>query len=178
MSDLDRARQESIASSAAGFPFLLCFGLTWIGAGAASYFLHAEAAAWVYLLQAAVAVPLALGLQRWLGYPKAPPENPLWPLAMQLLLIQAVAFPAYVVVLALEPSYVPVVFAALVGAHFLPFQWLYRTRLYGVLGVLVSIGPWALAVLFGKDSLHYTGFFVGAVLLAGSFFARAHAARR
>lgn len=177
ISEIDRARHESIVSAGAGFPFLFSFALTWSGAGALSYALPVETAAWVYILQAAVAVPLALSLQSWLRYPKARPDNPLWPLALQLLFIQALAFPAYILVLALEPSYVPVVFAALVGAHFLPYQWLHKTRLYLVLGLLVAVGPWVIAVLFGRDALHYTGFFVGPVLLVGSFFAKAHAAR-
>jgi hypothetical protein len=177
MHDIDSARHESIASAGAGFPFLFSFGLTWIAAGVLSYFLSPKAAAWAYIFQAAIAIPMAFALQGWMRYPKASPDNPLWPLAMQLLFIQPLAFPAYILVLFLEPSYVPAVFAAMVGAHFLPYQWLHKTRLYGVLGVLVSAGPWMLAVAFGLESRHYTGFFVGAVLLVGSFFAKAHAAR-
>lgn len=173
--DIDQARHESIASSGAGFAFLFSFGLTWIGAGAISFALSPTNTAWAYIAQAAVAVPLALALQHWLGFPKAPPDHPLWGLAIQLLLIQAVAFPAYILMLFLEPSYVPVVFAALVGAHFLPYQWLYKTRLYGVLGFLVAVGPYLIAIAAGKASRHYIGFFVGIVLLAGSFAAKRHA---
>jgi hypothetical protein len=62
-----------------------------------------------------------------------------------------------------------------VGAHFLPFQWVYRTRLYGVLGVAVAGGSYLVAAVFGQRAIHYTGFFVGAVLLAGAAVARAHA---
>jgi hypothetical protein len=54
-----------------------------------------------------------------------------------------------------------------VGADFLPFGWVYRTNLYAVLSVVVSVGPFVLAVLAGARALHYTGFFVGAALLAG-----------
>lgn len=71
--------------------------------------------------------------------------------------------------------HVPVAFAALVGGHFLPFDWIYRTRLYSILGVVVAVGPFALAVLFRDKALHYTGFFVGACLLVGAFKARSHA---
>jgi hypothetical protein len=68
-----------------------------------------------------------------------------------------------------------VAFAAVVGAHFLPFQRVYRTRLYGFLGVVVAVGPSVLAVLVGQSALHYTGFFVGGALLVGAFIARSHA---
>jgi hypothetical protein len=68
-----------------------------------------------------------------------------------------------------------VAFAAVVGAHFLPFEWVYRTRLYRFLGIAVATGPFALALLLGERALHATGFFVGAALLAGALAARAHA---
>ena len=73
------------------------------------------------------------------------------------------------------PAQQPVAFAAVVGAHFLPFQWIYRTRLYGLLGVVVAVGPFVLAVMFGERAMHYTGFFVGSALLAGALAARSHA---
>ena len=70
----------------------------------------------------------------------------------------------------------PVAFAAVVGAHFLPFQWVYQTRIYGVLAIAVAVGPFVLAVLFDHRVLHYTGFFVGGTLLVGALFVRSHAA--
>ncbi len=175
--DIDQARYESIASAGAGFAFLFCFGLTWIACAIASYFVSVEIAAWIYILQAVVAAPAALALQRALRYPKASPDNPLWPLAIQLFLVQAVAFPAYILALDIAPAYTPVVFAALLGAHFLPYQWLHRTRVYGVLAVVVSVGAYVVAIVAGTLSVHYTGFFVGAALLVASVFVRAHAKR-
>jgi len=51
-----------------------------------------------------------------------------------------------------------VAFAVVVGAHFLPYQWLHMTKLYGVLAIAVSAGAYGLAVLFGEAALHFTGF--------------------
>lgn len=172
---VERARHESVVSAGAGFPFLLAFGVTWTAAGAASFALSAEAAAWVYLLQGVAGVPAALALQRWLGYPRASADNPLMPLAMQLLFIQPVAFPAFLIVLAVAPSYVPVAFAAVLGAHFLPYAWIHQTSVYMVLGVVVSAGAYLLAIALGTRSLHYTGLFVGACLLVAAALVRAHA---
>ncbi len=53
--------------------------------------------------------------------------------------------------------------------------WVYKTTIYLVLGIIVAVGPFALAVLFGRRSMHYTGFFVGSVLLIGAWLVRAHA---
>jgi hypothetical protein len=94
---------------------------------------------------------------------------------LQILFVQVVAFPAILLVWDASPQYVPVAFAAVVGAHFLPFQWVYCTRLYGFLGIVVAVGPFGLAVLFGEKAMHYTGFFVGPALLIGAFLARSHA---
>ena len=95
---------------------------------------------------------------------------------MPLAFVQIVAFPAILLVWDATPAFMPVAFAAGVGAHFVPFQWVYRTRVYGVLAVVVAVGPFVLAVLFGQRVLHYTGFFVGGTLLVGAFFVRSDAA--
>lgn len=173
---VERARHEAIVSAGAGFTFLLAFGVTWIAAAAVSFAVPTEVAAWVYLLQAFVGMPAAFGLQRALGYPRASPDNPLGPLAVQLVFIQPVAFPAFLLMLEIEPAFVPVAFAAVLGAHFLPFAWIHRTPVYVVLGIVVSAGAYGLAITLGARSLHYTGFFVGACLLIAAVRVRAHAA--
>ena len=45
----------------------------------------------------------------------------------------------------------------------------------GVLGGVVAVGPFVLAVIFGQKALHYTGFFVGGALSVGALAARSHA---
>lgn len=175
VSDIDAARHEGIASSGAGFPFLFAFGLAWLGAAVLSYFVPPDTAAWIYLLQGVVAIPLAFAIQKGMRYPRASGPNPLLPLALQLLFIQPVAFPVFLLVLSFSPEYVPVALAVVVAAHFLPYQWLHKTNLYIVLAVVISAGAYALGVLFGQAALHYTGFFVSACLLVGSRFAHLHA---
>lgn len=177
VSQIDAARHEAITSSGAGFAFLFAFGLAWLGAAGLSYVVPPKTAAWIYLLQGLPAVPLAFALQRVLRFPHASKANPLLPLALLLLFIQPVAFPVFLLVLSLAPAYVPMAFAVVVGAHFLPYQWLHKTKLYGVLAVVVSGGAYAVAVLFGEAALHYTGFYVGACLIVASVFALMHSRR-
>ena len=173
--DLDALRERAILASRAGFPFLLVFGVVWLAAGALSYAVPAAIAPWTYVGLGMPAMPLALLLEKRLAYVAAPKPDLLLPLTLQILFVQIVAFPAILLVWDAAPSYLPVAFAAVVGAHFLPFQWVFRTPLYGILGVVVAVGPYALAVLVGKRALHLTGFLVGPALLAGAFAARAHA---
>jgi hypothetical protein len=174
-SELDALRDRAILSSLAGFPFLLVFAAAWTAGGALSYIVPREVVPWVYVLLGVPAAPIAMALERRLGYAPPPEPDPLLPLTLQILFIQVVAFPAILLVWDAAPEYVPVAFAAVVGGHFLPFQWVYRTTLYGYLGVVVAIGPLVLAIIFGHKAMHYTGFFVGAALLVGALVARSHA---
>lgn len=173
--EIDGARQQAILSSMAGFPFLLIYSFVWIAAGALSYVVPSGVAPWVYLLGGVPAAPMAIALERRLGYVRVTGPDLLLPLTLQILFVQIVAIPAVMIVWSVAPNYVPVAFAAVVGGHFLPFQWVYRTRLYGMLGIVVSGGAYLIGALFGEKSIHYTGFFVGATLLIGAFLARSHA---
>lgn len=175
-SEIDAIRQQGILAAVAGFPFLLVFGVVWLAAGALTYWVPSGVAPWLYPSLGGLAVPIAIALERRLGFVPAANPDPLLPLTLQLLFVQIAAFPAIFLVWDATPHFMPVAFAAVVGAHFLPFQWVYRTRVYGVLALVVAVGPFVLAILFGQRVLHYTGFFVGGALLVGAFFVRSHAA--
>ena len=175
--ELDALRRQATLASVAGFPFLLVFGLTWIGAAALTYVAPGDLAPWLYPVLGLPAAVVAIAVERRWGYVPAPRPDPLLPLVLQLNFVQIVAFPALLLVWDQEPAFMPAAFAAIVGAHFLPFQWLYGTRIYGALGVAVAVGPLLLVFGYRDDALHYTGFLVGATLLIGAFAARSHAAR-
>lgn len=63
----------------------------------------------------------------------------------------------------------------MVGAHFLPCDWIYQTTLYRILGIVVSVAPFVVLIFVREKVQHYTGVVVDAVLLIGAFMARAHA---
>ncbi len=174
-SEIDRLRQEAILSSLAGFPFLLVYSIVWTAAGALSYVVPESVAPWLYLVGGLPGAPVAIALERRLGYIRASGNDPLLPLTMQLLFVQIVSIPAVMIVWSAAPSYTPVAFAAVVGGHFLPYQWVYRTPLYGILGVAASGGAYVLGALSGEEAIHYTGFFMGVILMVGALVARAHA---
>jgi len=176
LSELDALRQRGILASLAGFPFLLVMGVAWIAGGALSYWVPSGFAPWIYPCLGGLAMPIAIALERRWGYVPAADPDPLLPLTLQLLFVQIVAFPAILLVWDSAPHFTPVAFAAVVGAHFLPFQWVYRTRVYTGLGAVVAVGPFVLAVWVGQPVLHYAGFFVGGTLLIGALLVRSHAA--
>ena len=175
--EIDAIRERAILSSQAGFPFLVVFGASWFTAALLSYILPLEIAVWLYPLLGFPATAIAVAWERRVGYVAADKPDPLLPLALQINFVQVVAFPALLLVWDQKPAYLPPAFAAVVGAHFLPFQWIYRTIIYGVLGVLVALGPFVLVLFFDDGALHYTGFLVGTILLVGAYFVRSHAQR-
>jgi hypothetical protein len=76
-----------------------------------------------------------------------------------MALVQVVALPAVILVYTLNPAYVPAVFAAIGGGHFLPYAWLHRTRLYIVLGVAIALGSLLLTALLGTAAFPYVPLF-------------------
>lgn len=70
-----------------------------------------------------------------------------------------------VVVYQLDPTSVPVVMAAIVGGHFLPYAWIHRSALYVVMGVAVAVVPFVLDAMTGDTAFRLIGFF-GATLVA------------
>lgn len=171
---LESLHTNAILSSLAGFPFLLIFSIVWFAGGILTYQVPSDIAPWIYANLGGPATLLAIFLERRIGYVKGN-NNPLSSLSLQILFVQIVAFPAAFLVYEGLPAYTPVALAALVGGHFLPFQWVYKTKLYSYLGIITSLGSLAIAIIFGMDALHYTGFFMGITLFIGALLAKRHA---
>jgi Family of unknown function (DUF7010) len=160
-------RDESIAANRGGVSFLLVHGATWIAAACLALLLPTKLAALIYLFQGLIAFPASLALERLLGFRTlSSRENSLVDLFVLIAVGQGLALPASIVAYSLDPLYVPVVFAATSGGHFLPYSWLYRTRAYLALALVVALGPFALLVALGPGtSFWLAGFLVGAALL-------------
>jgi hypothetical protein len=169
LDERDAARSANLG----GFTFLIVHGVTFALAGLASFALELEVAALAYLFQGIVAFPLSLLLERAQGFRMLGKENSLTPLFIQVASIQLLALPAVIYIFELDPRFVPAAFAAVAGAHFLPYVWLQRTPIYGVLAVFMSFVPWGLLILLGRDgAFHATGLVAGAALLVAGIAVR------
>ena len=171
-SDTSDERDEVRLNGRGGSAFLLAFGITWTLAGISTFFLPTDTAALVFLFQGAVGTPLSFVLEKLLGYPPASSENSLTPLLILVAMSQLLILPAAVVVYGLDPAGVPVVMAAIIGGHFLPYAWIHKSRLYIAMGLVVSGVPFALYVLLVDVSFYLVGFAVGITLLGFSFVLR------
>ena len=161
-SDLDRARANVSASSAGGAPFLIAFGLTLGLTGLAAFYVPVRVAALITLFQGNAALPLAFWLERRMGSERMTTDNPLRSLSVQMAMSQAVSLPAVLLLFPYAPWAVPAAMAALGGGHFLPYTWLQRTRVYFVLGVIVSVGAWVLALVLREAAIPWTLLFLTA----------------
>lgn len=161
--DLDRALNEVSASSAGGAPFLIAYGATFIITGILSFFIPVETAALIAMFQGSAALPVAFWLERKLGTTRMSADNPLRALSVQMAMSQMLGLPALIIVYNLNPIAVPAVLAGLGGVHFIPYAWLHRTRLYIILGAVISIGAFALLIALPGGEVPITLLFVGIV---------------
>ena len=150
--DLDRARAEVSAASTGGAPFLIAFALTLGLTGQAAFRVDVQSIALITLFQGNVALPLAFWLERRMSDVRMSPDNPLRPLSIQLAMSQILALPAVLFLYQLAPAAVPAAMAGVGAAHFLPYAWLQRTKMYVGLGIVAAVGPFALTVVLGRSA--------------------------
>jgi hypothetical protein len=174
--DVNRARLEITITSAAGSPFLVAFGLTILLTGLAAFALPTKTAALVLLFQGNAALPLAFWLERRLGWGTMSPDNPLKALSVQLAMSQMAAFPVVVLAYALAPWSVGAAVASVAGGHFVPYAWLQGTRIYIVLGVVVSVGSLVLTLVLRETALPWTLLFMGVAYWVAAIGLYRHAA--
>jgi len=172
---LANAFDEVSANSAGGAPFLIAYGATFIISGILSFVLPAETAALIVMFQGALALPAAFWLERRIGWGRMSANNPLRSLSMLLALSQALALPALLVAFNMNPRSLPVILAGLGGVHFLPYVWLHRNQLYGVLAAAISLGAFGLQLVLGPMAFHIILLYVGVVYWLAAPFVYGHA---
>jgi hypothetical protein len=166
-------REDLRWSSKGGFAFLFANGVVWLITAALTFVLPLKTAAFLLIWQGAVALPLAFALERIFKFPVLTKGNSMLPLLIQTSLVQIVALPAVILAYVLMPAYVPAVFAAVVGAHLLPYAWLQKSRLYIVLGLMISLVSYLMAMTLRETSFNYIGFVVGGIAIVFAFLLKA-----
>ncbi len=176
-SDLDRARANVSASSTGGAPFLIAFACTLGLTGVAAFFIDVKLTALITLFQGNVALPLAFWLERRMSDVRMSDDNPLKSLSVQLAMSQILGLPAVLFVYQYAPAAVPAAMAGVGAAHFLPYAWLQRTRIYLGLGVAAAVVPFALTLLLKGSAAPWVLLFLAILYLvsAGFIVARARA---
>lgn len=170
---IEDAQRDVRTTYAGGFHGQLVSGFLWFTAAAMSVWVSAAAGIVTLLLGGTLIFPLTTLLLRIGGRPASLPRgHPMSALAMQIAftvplgLLVAVAASGY-----RQDWFFPAAMVV-VGAHYLPFVFLYGMPLFAVLAALLSFGGVALALwLSGPFSIG--GWITGAVLVGFAFVLRA-----
>ena len=140
--DVADAQREVRQVFRGGFMGQLVSGLVWLASAAAATFSTPHAAILVLVVGGFFIFPLTtLGL-RLLGGPwKLSPENPLTGLGMQVAFVLPLSLPVVGAVAVHHLEWFYPAFIVVLGAHYLPFVFLYGMRLFAVLSFgLVALG--------------------------------------
>lgn len=164
--DLGTMKRDLARRSWRGLPNIMAAVGLWIAFGALGIALpDTPQRALIYLFGAGLLLPLGLLIAALLRIDLFARGNPLALLGGYLGGLQILFIPLMVGAYLATPQFVPWYLGVLVGAHFLPFAWLYDSRAY----LLGSIGTASAAALTGwlLPAMTYvaTPFAVAAALL-------------
>lgn len=154
-----------------GFSFLAFEGALWLVSAALGSFVSVGSAI-VALVVGGVFILLGAQLiQRLMRRPSVGSENPLMGLSTSAAFVVPLCYPVIAAATLADTDWFFPAFAVVVGAHYPPFAYVYRMRLYLALcGVLVGGGT-LIGWLFRDGPFSLAGYFAGAVLLAfGTLF--------
>jgi hypothetical protein len=172
---IDEAQHDVRRTYLGGFYGQLVSGGLWLGAAAAGTFAAPRAAIVLLLLGGTLIFPLTTLCLRLAGRPASlPGGHPMAGLAAQIAFTVPLGL---LVALAATGYRLDWFFPAamvIVGAHYLPFVFLYGMRLYAVLAATLALGGVGLA-LWGPRVFSLGGWLTGLVLVVFAFLLRASA---
>ncbi|GAB2518542.1 DUF7010 family protein [Lysobacter humi (ex Lee et al. 2017)] len=97
---------------------------------------EAPTRALLFVLGGALAYPIGYAVNRALGGDLTARGSAFRGLVGAITASQALGWPVVLVLLLRVPALVPLAIAALMGAHYLPYAWLYRAPAYAALGIV------------------------------------------
>jgi hypothetical protein len=135
--DLDRLRDDVARVTRRGIGMTLAASLYWLGMAVVSAFagLQPGPLALFFLFGTLLVYPLGWLLTRRAGGDLFARGHPLRGAIVLFAATQVLAWPLLATLFLRDRALVAFALAAMLGAHFLPYGWLYRSRTYLVLGV-------------------------------------------
>lgn len=138
-------QNDVIAEAKRGFPILLVAAVYFYVIGSLSFFVDKKIIILIWVVGGAAIFPFGLLLARVFGINMLTKENPFGILMGVVAGIQIFYIPILIMVYQMATSYIPFAVSLLVGAHFLPYFWMYRSQTY----LFVSIATGLVSLLFG-----------------------------
>ncbi len=173
---ISEAQRDVRQLYAGGFYGQLVSAVVWLSAAAVAQWVSTSGAVLVLFLGGTLIFPLTSGIIRLTGRPASlPPGHPMTALAMQIAFTVPIGL---VVVVAMLAGRVELFFPAsmvIVGAHYLPFVFLYGMRRFAYLS-LALVAPGVAFLLWLPVPAALGGWITAAVLVIFAFLLRASAA--
>ncbi|HXV85697.1 MAG TPA: hypothetical protein VD793_03305 [Gemmatimonadales bacterium] len=156
-----------------GFPGQLVSGLLWLASAAAATWGSPRLGMILLVVGGFFIFPAMLVLLRLMGHSaRTLPGNPLQALGMQVAFTLPLSLPVVGAATLYREEWFYPAFMVVLGAHYLPFVFLYGMRLYGVLaGLLVAGGLYLGTQVSGPHALG--AWVTGTILLVFALLGRA-----
>jgi GNAT superfamily N-acetyltransferase len=137
VSELDTLRHEVARITRRGIGMTLAACLYWLGLALVTALagLQPPALAAFFIIGTVLVYPLGWLLDRWCGGDLFARGHPLSGLVAMLAATEALGLPMMALLFRDEPTLLAFALAAMLGAHFVPFGWLYRSPAYYALGI-------------------------------------------
>jgi hypothetical protein len=169
--DIAQAQREVRTTYLGGFAGQLVSGLIWFLSAAAYTWLSFKTGALVLVIGGFFIFPLTQLLLRAMGRPFSLPGHPLNSLAMQVAFTLPLTLPlVYIATLYRQTLFYPA-FMLVLGAHYLPFVFLYGMRQFAVLAALL-IASGVFIGLYLPQATTLGGWITAAALIAFAFIGR------
>src|SRR5262245_20631416 len=170
--NVDDAQREMRTVYLGGFPGQVVSGVLWLTSAAVATWRSPVAGMWVLGLGGVLIFPATM---LWLKLMKRRsslrPDNPLRALATQIAFTVPLTIPVIVAATLYRQRFFYPAFMIVVGAHYLPFVFLYGMRHFYVLAALLTGGGIFLA-LYGPRPMALGGWLTGAMLILFAFVLR------
>lgn len=163
---LDELRVNLSVNSKNGLDFTLSAGIIW------------ALIAWIWTLNfksydksvftfiiGALMLPLAFLFSKFFKTTWTNKDNPLQPLGLWLNFSQLFYFTFLIFSLIKFPDYFVMVYAIITGAHFFPYAWFYKTKLYAVFAGIISVGAMTLGLILPMTEIYIIPVFMSVCLL-------------
>ncbi|TXI70254.1 MAG: hypothetical protein E6Q41_01585 [Cyclobacteriaceae bacterium] len=118
----------------------------------------------------ALMLPLALLFSKIFKTTWTLKNNPLDPLGLWLNFAQLFYFPFLIFVLLKMPEYFVMTYAIITGAHFFPYSWFYKNKLYALAAGVISIGSFFLGFYLPTEKIYFVPLYMSLILLILSVF--------
>jgi len=160
------------------FSGLIVTGVIWLLSAALGTWMSTGLSVWALVLGGTFIFPFSQLLLKAMGKPTGlSAENPFGRLAMQVAFVIPLCYPVIAAATIHNTNWFFPAFLIVVGAHYLPFVFLYGMWQFGILSVLlVGLGT-AIGIYF-PENFTFGGWIGGAVFLLAAFPFRTIALRR